>query len=158
MAMLLVGCGPMFPSPSTTQSTVLHGRLIVIGPTQRWQAMFDMKADSPAQGWLRIVHAASGHITELRWTGARMQWRDNQATLARWRSLTADDLARHGIMLKPGELAAFLLGNPPAGFQRQQTGHWLIRRGKSRIRVRRVGRRLTVTDLSHGRRAIVILP
>ncbi len=135
----------------------MHGRLLVIGPTQRWQAMFDLKALSPDHGWLRISHAASGRIIELRWNGAFMQLRDNRSPRPDWRTIGAAELAGHGIVLQPAELAGFLTGRPPAGFSAIRPGLWIIRRGKSRIQVQRHDKRLSITDLSLGRRAIILL-
>ncbi len=158
LAIWLAGCAPVaIMHPATTPPAVMHGRLLVIGPAQRWQAMFDLKAPSPDRGWLRISHAASGRIIELRWDQMHMQWRDNQAASTGWRPLSPNELARHGILLRPDELAAFLTGHAPTGFQSKRPGQWFARRGKSYIRVERTNKRLAITDLSHGRRAVILL-
>jgi len=156
--LLLSGCTAAIRPAQETISTGIHGRLLVIGPARRWQAMFDLKAPSPDHGWLRISHAASGRIIELRWNGAIMQLRDNHSAHPGWRPIGAAELAGHGIVLQPAELAGFLMGQTPAGFAATRPGHWTARRGKSRIQVWRHGKRLSITDLSRGRRAVILLP
>jgi len=154
---LLAGCARPAMEIQKEPLTEIHGRLLVIEPARRWQAMLDWHAASPDQGWLRISHAASGRIIEMRWEKARLWLRDNRAAVAHWRAVDATELASHGIVLLPNEMAAFFVGKPPAGFSRIKPGQWLAVRGESHIRVEWNGRRMTITDFRHGRQAIVII-
>ncbi len=156
LMLLLAGCARPAMEIRKEPLTEIHGRLLVIEPARRWQAMLDWHAASPDQGWLRISHAASGRIIEMRWEKTRLWLRDNRAAAAHWRPVSATELASHGIVLLPNEMAAFFAGQPPAYFERIKPGQWLAVRGESRIRVEWNGRRMTITDFRHGRQAIVI--
>lgn len=146
--------------PATTPSsryTDFTARLIVIDTNARWQAMLDWHAAKAETGWMRITHAASSRIVELRWQGPKVWLRDNQAPSPSWRRLKAGELAEHGIPLQPSELATFLLGGQPHGFTKTAKESWTGTRGKARITVRWRGNRLSVTDATHGRRATLII-
>lgn len=156
MLLAMAGCARPPMDIQKTALTEIHGRLLVIEPARRWQAMLDWHAPSPSHGWLRISHAASGRVIELRWEKTRLWLRDNQAIATNWRSINADELAGHGITLLPNEMAAFFAGQPPADFSHVKPGQWLAVRGKSHIRVQWNGKRMTITDIRHGRQAIVI--
>jgi len=155
LMLLLAGCARPVMTIQKEPLAEIHGRLLVIEPARRWQAMLDWHASSPDQGWLRISHAASGRIIELRWKETHLWLRDNQTVAADWRLVSPDELASHGIVLLPNEMAAFFTGHPPADFSRIRPDQWVTVRGKNRIRVEWNGKRLTATDIKHGRQAIV---
>jgi hypothetical protein len=135
------------------------GRLIVIEPGRRWQAVLDWRAHDPATGWMRLTHAASARIIELEWHGENMHIRDNRAGSPLWQPIGMEALAEHGIMLPPATLASILLGAMPPSFTVSGSNEWRGKLNSSFIRLRWQpdARRLTLTDISHGRRAILII-
>ncbi len=155
------------PPPATGRATghapglgpwrEVSARIAVLDGTRAWQAMLDWQASTPEAGRLRITHAASGTIVELQWQGSMMQLRDNRHP--EWRPVKMEALAARGILLAPRELAALLLGHPPASFAPQGADAWMLRRDGARIRIRWNARRarLEMADLSHGRRAVLII-
>lgn len=145
-----VGIGP-YPSFS--------GRLIVMQPTRRWQVEVDWKADTPTQGWLRLTHAASGRIIELTWHQDTMLLSDNRDPAHPDRPVSEAELAGYGIVLPPSELAEILLGRMPSQFRATGPGRWEMHRGNDLIRIvwDAAARRLTLTDMTHGDRAILLI-
>jgi len=119
--------------------------------------MFDWHAASPDQGHMRLTHASTHRIVELRWEKANLWLLDNQATTPDWRAIGAGELARHGISLLPSELSAFFSGRVPAGFVQIKTNQWQSKRNDSTIRVKWMGHRLNITDIKNGRQAIFII-
>jgi outer membrane biogenesis lipoprotein LolB len=133
------------------------GRLIVIEPTKRWQVSLKWQASKPEQGWLRIMHAATGTVVELRWHGNAMQIRDNQQPA--WRQIELEKLSEHGIIIPPHELAAILLGRMPAHFRQKSGQIWESRESGYLVRLRwqKELRKLTITDMKHGRKAVLMI-
>lgn len=133
------------------------GRLIVIEPTKRWQVLLKWQADRPELGWLRITHAVTGTVVELRWQGEAMQIRDNREP--DWRQIGLEQLSKHGIVIPPQALAAILLGHMPARFKQKDEQTWESRESGSLIRLRwqPQARKLTMTDMIHGRKATLII-
>ncbi len=133
------------------------GRLIVIEPNRRWQVSLTWRATEPDLGWLRIAHAASGVVVELRWQQAKMQLRDQRNPL--WRMVTINELAEQGIIIPPQELASILLGQMPARFVRRDESTWDSKTaaGIVRLQWQAQSQRLTMTDLKHGRRATLLI-
>ncbi|MDQ7010700.1 MAG: hypothetical protein Q9M29_02655 [Mariprofundaceae bacterium] len=135
------------------------GRLIVINASKRWQVVINWRASTPEHGWLRLTHAASGRIIEIEWTGGAMRLRDNQAASPSWRPVSSDELATHGIVLTPRTLATILLGTMPPNLKSRQRHIWEGRYGGSVMRLQwsATAKRLTITDINHGRKAILII-
>ncbi len=133
------------------------GRLIVIEPTRRWQVLINWKADQPDHGWLRISHAVTGTVVELRWQGKAMQIRDNREPA--WKALGLEQLSVHGIVIPPQMLAAILLGHIPEYFKQTGEQRWESRQSGSLIRLRWQPRvhKLTMTDMKRGRKAMLII-
>jgi len=131
------------------------GRLIVIEPTKRWQVLLKWQASNPEHGWLRITHAATGTVIELRWQGRIMQIRDNQQPS--WRPIEPEALSEHGIIIPPHDLAAILLGKMPAHFKQKSEQIWESMESGHLIRLRwqQERNRLTITDMKYGRKAIL---
>ncbi len=133
------------------------GRLIVIEPSKRWQVLIKWKAERPEHGWLRITHAATGTVVELRWQGQVMHIRDNQEPV--WRSIGPEELSGHGIVIPPQDLAAILLGEMPGHFKQKDEQTWESRKsgGLIRLRWQQQVNKLTMTDMKRGRRATLII-
>ncbi len=133
------------------------GRLIVIEPTRRWQVLLSWRATAPDHGWLRITHAATNTILELRWQGDAMEMRDNRNP--DWHTVNRARLAEHGIVIAPQELAAILLGRMPAHFHSVSANRWKSTNNGSMIQLQWTPKahRLMMTDLKHGRKATLII-
>jgi len=163
IAALLIGsCMPAkttSPAAGIGPYPAFTGRLIVIDASRRWQVVINWRAATPEHGWLRLTHAASGRIIEMEWKGEAMRLRDNQATSPDWRPVSTDELAAHGIMLTPQTLTAILLGAMPPGFTSRGQHTWEGRHGDSVMRLQwsAQGKRLTITDINHGRKAMLII-
>lgn len=166
VAMLLVGgCASTSQYQQNEQAKAVSigpypsfsGRLIVIEPAKRWQVSITWKADQPEHGWLRILHAATGTVVELRWQGKVMQIRDNREPV--WQPIGLAQLAKHGIVIPPQTLAAILLGHMPSHFKQKDQQTWESRKSGSLIRLRWQPQthKLTMTDMKHGRRATLII-
>jgi len=150
------------PNESATAVSIgpypaFSGRLIVIEPSKRWQVLIKWKAEQPEHGWLRISHAATGTVVELRWQGKAMQIRDNSAP--DWKPIGLEQLSKHGIVIPPQMLAAILLGQMPAHFKQTDDRIWQSRQSGSLIRLRWQPQthKLTMTDMKHGRKATLII-
>jgi len=159
----LAGCAIQRP-PTGTASHIgpypaFSGRLIVIQPERRWQVEIDWKAATPAAGWLRLTHAASGRIIELTWHGDDLQLSDNQDPAHPHRSISEADLAAYGIAIPPRQLAAILLGHMPAQFRPNGPDRWEAHLHGDIIHIAWNGaaRRLTLMDMLHGNRAILLI-
>jgi hypothetical protein len=163
--LLLAGCAgtsQYLPDESTKAVSIgpypsFSGRLIVIEPAKRWQVLIKWKANQPEHGWLRMTHAATGTVIELRWQGEAMQVRDNREPA--WRPIGLGQLSKHGIVIQPQTLAAILLGHMPSHFKQKDKQTWESRQSGSLIRLRwqAQAHKLTMTDLKHGRKATLII-
>jgi hypothetical protein len=156
---MLAGCATL--SEREVQTTIgpfgaFDGRLIVIEPTRRWQVLVHWQGDRQ-QGNARLTHAASGRIAEIRWQGPRIELRDNANPL--WRDVRFARLAEHGIVLPPQQIATILTGHMPAGLVPKGDNRWEGKLNNSYIRLQWQGeaQRLELTDITHGRRAILII-
>ncbi len=162
--LLLGGCAGTLHQPDSPAAAVAIGpytafsaRLIVIEPNRRWQVLLKWQAYTPELGWLRMTHAATGTVVELRWQGEAMQIRDNREP--DWRSVGLGQLSRHGIVIQPQALAAILLGHMPNRFKQTDAQTWESRQSGSLIRLQwqAQAHKLTMTDLKHGRKATLII-
>ncbi len=138
------------------------GRLLVIEPHRRWQVLVQWHADSPDRGHLRLTHAASGSVIELRWQQQQMQMRSG--TSPAWQRISPQQLAGEGIVLPPWQLARLLLGGIPEHFSLRPAHEpgkaiWESRtvQGLLRLEWTAASRRLVMTDLARGRRATLII-
>ncbi len=134
-----------------------HGRLIVIQPNRRWQVSIHWQAATPERGQLRLTHAATSTIIELRWRPQQIDVRDNQHR--DWRRITQQQLRDYGIVLPPQQLAAILLGYPPKGFQKTKHAVWERHLHGSLIRLQwyHDKQRLIISDMLHGQRVTLII-
>ncbi|MDX8406175.1 MAG: lipoprotein insertase outer membrane protein LolB [Mariprofundus sp.] len=159
--LLLAACAtPMTPALMQAASSIgpyslFSGRLIVIEPSRRWQVQIDWNAPTADQGRLRLTHAASNTIIEFRWQGVSMRVRDNHNS--NWRAISADQLAEHGIVLPPQQLARILKGKMPATFQQTGPGQWQSNDHSVRLHWHNDSQRLVMTDIKHGRKATLII-
>jgi len=137
------------------------GRLIVMEPARRWQVSLMWRAIRPEQGWLRITHAATATVVELRWDVHGMTIHDNKHPL--WRNIGMNELSAQGIVIPPQQLAAILLGKMPAQFKftGKRTGQqsWKSQQSGRIIKLRWQPevRKLSITDMKHGRQAILVI-
>lgn len=137
----------------------ITARILVMQPNHVWQAMLDWQSEQPGEGKIRVVHAMSGRIVELRWQHNEMRLRDNQAKSSAWRSIRKEELVSHGIVISPQELSEFLGGHIPSGFQPKGMNRWVINRNNSHIRVEWniQNKRLIFSDIKHGRKTTLII-
>lgn len=133
------------------------GRLIVIEPTRRWQVLVNWQADSRRQGWLRLTHAATGRVVELKWLHQRMLVRDDSHP--EWQEVSRQALAEEGIVIPPQQLAAILLGTMPPHFRRKNGTTWEGKQNGGLIRLewKAEQKRLSMTDMTHGRTATLLI-
>jgi len=133
------------------------GRLIVINPSRRWQVEIDWQSYESESGKLRLNHAFSSTIVDFRWSNRHMEVRDN--TTPYWRDIQPEELAEHGIVLPPSQLASILLGKMPAHFHQKKNNTWESKQSGSLIRLHWQAERqmLTISDIQHGRVAKLII-
>lgn len=160
----LTGCAMRPPVVATPASSIgpypaFSGRLLVIEPARRWQVEMDWRAATPADGWLRLTHAASGRVLVLTWHGEAMHLSDNRDPAHPNRPVSEAELAAHGIVIPPQQLAAILLGQMPPGFKPAGPHRWqAISHGRLiRVDWNAGARRLTLTDMKRGNRAILLI-
>lgn len=156
---LLASCAK---TPSKMKSPALAeftGRLIVIEPTRRWQVLISWHSLGKNEGWLRLNHAATGRIIELRWRNKMMWLRDNQAARANWQGITLEDLRSYGISLFPNDITLFLAGQTPPDFIAAGEGMWRGIRMDHTLHVKWIQskRHLRITDVSMGKIAILMI-
>jgi len=137
----------------------ITARILVAAPDHVWQAIMDWQSMYPGKGKIRIVHAVSGRIVELRWRGNEMWLRDNQDRQPVWRRIRMAKLISKGIVISPQELTVLLRGRVPPDFQTRRSHRWVIKRGGSLIRVEWNVRkkRLIFSDIKHGRKAVMVI-
>ena len=130
-----------------------NGRLIVIEPSRRWQVLVNWQANSARKGWLRLTHAATGRVVELKWQHALMLVRDDSHP--EWQEISRQQLAAEGIVIPPEQLAAILLGRMPAHFKRKNGSTWEGKQNGGLIRLvwQAEQKKLSITDITHGRTA-----
>ncbi len=162
VVLILTGCATGQRASETEQVSIgpypaLTGRLIVMEPTKRWQVLLTWRAATPDHGWLRLTHAATNTVIELRWQGGAMELRDNRQPA--WHAVDRTSLSEHGIVIAPQELATILLGRMPAHFQKVSVNRWKSMNNGAVIQLQWVpqAHRLMMTDLKHGRKATLII-
>jgi len=135
----------------------VQGRLLVIEPARRWQAMIDWQATQIDEGSLRLTHAATGTVVEFQWRGEQMLLRSNSDPL--WRDINRQQLAAEGIVIPPQELAAILLGRMPRSYRSSGINVWENHDDSQFIRVewQADAHKLTLTDIRHGRVATLLI-
>ena len=79
--------------------------------------------------------------------------------LAEWGAINEADLAAHGIVIPPRQLAAILLGHMPPAFRPIGPDRWQTTRRGHLIRIdwHPSARRLTLTDMKRGSRAMLLI-
>jgi len=139
--------------------TEFTGRLLVIQKAKRWQVMLNWKAKTPDQGWLRLHHAASSRVIEVKWQDHHLQTRDNNDRPPRWHSTTPAYLQQQGINISPEDLTLFLLGQLPQGFYEKKKNEWHGYRGKSVLRVVWNPNRqsLMIMDMHQGSKIVLLI-
>ena len=147
------------PASSIGPYPAFSGRLIVIEPARRWQVSVDWKAATPSDGWLRLTHAASGRVLVLTWHGQALRLSDNQDPAHANQPISEAELAAHGIVIPPQQLAAILLGHMPPQFSPAGPNRWQATRHGHLIRIgwNAEARRLTLTDMKLGSRATLLI-
>ncbi|MDQ6978850.1 MAG: hypothetical protein Q9M09_01590, partial [Mariprofundaceae bacterium] len=127
-------------------------------PNHRWQVMMDWQGNAHA-GTARLTHAASGRVLLIRWQGKQTKMLDNQETPARWKRVTAAQLAARGMMIAPTHIAAILNNQIPQQFHYQGHNSWRGSGAWQGIRLTWQAPRhvLTLRDIAHGREVRIIL-
>jgi len=145
-------------STSIGPYNTFDGRLIVIEPKRRWQVTVQWNG-TPDEGTVRLIHAATQRIVELRWQSELMQLRDNQQMPQKWQNISREQLASHGIILPPQQLAEILAGQMPSALIEKNRGEWEGRIHGSFVKVKWLAsnHRLEIMDISNGRQATLII-
>jgi len=158
---IISGCAtiqPDEPPSSIGPYQTFSGRLIVIEPNRRWQVLIHWNGQ-PEQGEVRLTHAASNRIVLLSWHGAQMRISDNQNPTPGWRHVDNDQLHAMGIILPPQKLAMIFSGKIPSSLKEKEPNLWRGKIGNSLIRLKWINKRnrLEITDITHGREAILMI-
>ena len=161
ITLLIGGCATTKPLASSTAIgpfTTFSGRLIVIEPTRRWQVIVDWNG-TPDRGNVRLTHAASNRIVQVKWNDAQTRILDNADQNRQWRIVSGQTLAEKGIILPPQQLAHILSGEMPAGLVEKQQGEWEGRVDGTFLRIKWLDerQRLELIDITHGRTATLII-
>lgn len=162
IGLLLAACGK-HPDTLPTQAhigpyTHFDGRLIVMEPNRRWQVSAHWQAEDEG-GTCRLVHAMSGRIIDVRWQGAHIEMRDNQAADSEWHPVSKQVLSDHGIVLPPQMLSHILQGKLPAFLQAHGPNQWqgMYQGSMIQLQWQPEKQRLTIADIKHGRRASLLI-
>lgn len=136
--------------------TTFSGRLLVISPEKRFQVDVDWQG-RPEQGSLRLTHGLSGKIVDVTWQGEHMRWRDSSQS-KQWYDLSEKGLLDMGVLLPPWTLAKVFMGDMPLSMKAKGKGVWQGDWGGAFLKVKWIDgqRRVEITDMKHGRRAVVI--
>jgi hypothetical protein len=134
------------------------GRLIVIEPARRWQVLIDWNSNDQG-GSARLTHAASNRIIQLTWQQDRIMMLDNLGADQSWKPITAEEMAAHGIILPPQQLAQILAGHMPQSLTQKEESVWEGKIAGSFLRISWSDeyRRLELLDITHGRKATLII-
>jgi hypothetical protein len=134
------------------------GRLIVIEPTRRWQAIIHWDGQ-PDRGQVRLIHAASNRIVLISWEGEQIHMRDNQSPAEGWKLIDNRQLRSMGIILPPQQLAMILNGRIPHALKEQKPNLWKGKIDGALVILKWIDarKRLEITDMTHGREAILII-
>ena len=133
-----------------------NGQLSILESTHRWQVLIHWQANLES-GSARLTHAATGRIIELQWQGKQIQMRDNQTATTRWQPIQADTLMQYGIVLPPQSIAMILHHQIPPSLKAKGNDIWQGKLHGNSIRIRWQNNchKLTMTDITHGRTAIL---
>jgi len=159
---MVTACSTLQPASSIQKSSQykpwhsFNGQLSILEATHRWQVLIHWQADLES-GSTRLTHAATGRIIELQWRGKHIQMRDNQTRITTWQAIKADTLMQYGIVLPPQTIAMILHHQIPSALKFQKNNTWQGQLHGSTIRLRWQNDRhkLTMTDITHGRTAIL---
>lgn len=161
ISLLLAGCVTSWQLQE--QSTIgpftqFSGRLIIIDSAHRWQVLIDWNG-TPESGSARLTHAASNRIISIQWRQDSIRLQDNLDPARQWRSVSADALQKHGVILPPKEIARILSGDMPDSLSSKHQNEWEGDIADTHVRIRWFpdSRRLELMDVSHGRKAILII-
>jgi len=161
ISLLLAGC--VTSRQLQEQSTIgpftqFSGRLIIIDSAHRWQVLIDWNG-TPESGSARLTHGASNRIVNIQWRQDRIRLQDNLDPARQWRNVSADELQKQGIILPPAAIARILSGDMPASLSSKHQNEWEGAIGDTSVRIRWFpdSKRLELTDVSHGRKAILII-
>jgi len=160
--LLLTACSTLQQSISVQESSVckpwhnFNGQLSILEHAHRWQVLIHWQANLKS-GNARLTHAATGRIIELQWQGKQIQIRDNQTPTTRWKSIKADTLMQYGIVLPPQSIAMILHHQIPPSLKSKGGSIWQGKLHGNTIRIRWQDHchKLTMTDITHGRIAIL---
>ncbi len=150
---------PMIQHTSSPQDKIwqrFDGKLLVIEPTRRWQVLIHWEADL-TQGKTRLTHIATSRIIELKWNHKHTYIRDNQTQHGQWREINHDVLMQYGIVLPPQMLSKILHNQIPSSLQTKDHEMWQGKLYGNSIRLswKHNRHQLIITDISHGRTAIL---
>jgi len=162
MLFLLTACSTLQQSVSVQENSVckpwhdFNGQLSILESAHRWQVLIHWQANLES-GNLRLTHAATGRIIELQWQGNHIQIRDNQAPMADWKPIKAGTLMQYGIVLPPQTIAKILHQKIPPSLKAKGHNIWQGQLHNNTIRIRWQNHchKLTMTDITHGRTAIL---
>ena len=134
------------------------GRLIVIEPTRRWQAVIHWDGQ-PDRGQVRLIHAASNRIVLVSWEGEQIRMTDNQNPVDGWKHIDNSQLQSVGIILPPQQLAMILNGRVPHYLKEQKPNLWRGKIDGTLVLLKWIEarKRLEITDMAHGRKAILMI-
>jgi hypothetical protein len=134
------------------------GRLIVIEPSRRWQAIIHWDGQ-PDRGQVRLIHAASNRIVLVSWENKQMRMTDNQSPVEGGKLIDNRQLRSMGIILPPQQLAMILNGRIPHSLKEQKPNLWRGKIDGTLVLLKWIDtrKRLEITDITHGRKAILII-
>jgi hypothetical protein len=155
LCLFLASCSHLSPVAQHKAWERFDGRLLVMEPNRRWQVFIHWQADLE-QGFTRLTHAASSRIIELKWNGNQTYIRDNQAQ-PQWKKINNTVLMQYGIVLPPQTLSKILHNQIPPSLHHKDNEIWQGKLHGSIIRLRWQDdmHKLTMTDITHGRSAIL---
>ena len=161
--LLLTSCATIPPQTGMTGKeeigpfTAFHGRMIVITPARRWQVSIQWQTEDVRHGQLRLLYPATGFVLEARWQQPQLELRDSK--YPQWRRVSVEEIRQQGVLLPPWEMAAILQGKIPSALHRHGANRWQghIDGALLRLQWQAESQRLTLTDITHGRRIILVI-
>jgi len=163
LVLLVASCAATKPPSSMTEGgkigpfTAFHGRMIVLTPSRRWQVSIQWQSEDARRGQLRLLHPSTGFVLEARWQQPKVEFRDSK--FPQWRNVSISEMQQQGILLPPWEMAAILQGRIPASLHAIGNDRWQGHVDNSLLRLQWQAeqQRLTLTDITHGRRIILVI-